>query len=149
MALAPAEEPASTPRFAYASTGGFGLPKAAVFSGTDQVAVPAYESAEVVGAPEVDDDHPDALSYVPFETASLMTDSSVADDPGIAPLTHPEQNELAYLFDGMEQPTSFTLRRTSGYRGLAGAQKFTGHAVKSLYAEMAGIGRTRVAQTGR
>jgi hypothetical protein len=36
----------------------------------------------------------------------------------------------------MDQPMAFTLRPGSGYAGLASAQRFSGHAVKSLYAEM-------------
>ena len=40
-------------------------------------AVARLSDAEVVGAPEVDDDHPEELSYVPFEIAGLMTDASV------------------------------------------------------------------------
>ncbi len=149
MALAPADEPVTAPRFAYASTGGFALPKPQLLPGADQAAIPSYESAQVVGAPEVDDDHPDELSYVPFETASLMTDGSVADNPEIAVLTHPEQDDLGYLFDDMDRPTDFKLRRSSGYRGLASVQQFTGRAVKSLYAEMEGPAPTRVAQSTR
>src|SRR5665811_1677270 len=79
-------------------------------------AVPTYENARVVGAPEVDDDHPDALSYVPFETANLMTDTSIANNPEIAPLIHPEQRDLDYLFEDMDRPTAFQFRQTSGYR---------------------------------
>ncbi len=146
MALAPADDPVS-PHFAYASAGGgFALPQVPDLSPKSHEAKlpspdsPTYESAQVVGAPEMDDDHPDELSYVPFETASLMTDSSVAESQTIAPLVHPEQNNLAYLFDDMDRPTAFKLRASSGYRGLASAQKFSGDAVKSLYAELAGAG---------
>ena len=38
---------------------------------------PLYQSAEVVGAPEADEDHPDETSYVPFEIAGLMSDISI------------------------------------------------------------------------
>ena len=103
----------------------------------------------MVGAPEVDDDHPDALSYVPFETASLMTDTSIANNPEIAPLIHPEQSDLGYLFEDMDRPTAFQFRRTSGYRGLARAQKFSGDAVRSLYAEVKADKPTRLAQSSR
>ena len=73
---------------------------------------------------------------MPFEIAGLMTDASVTYSRTVAPLTHPEQGSIDYLFDDMDQPTSFTLRNGSGYAGLASAQRFSGHAVKSFYAEM-------------
>ncbi len=148
MALAPPEaQPPAAPRFAYASAGGFALPQAPrLLPKAAQPKVPAYENAQVVGAPEADDDHPDELSYVPFETASLMTDTSVADNREIAPLVHPEQGNLDYLFDDMDRPTAFKLRSSSGYRGLASAQKFSGDAVKSLYAEMEAPAPTRLAR---
>ena len=150
MALAPADEPAAAPRFAYASAGG-GLPwsQPALSPEPSQPKIPAYENAAVVGAPEVDDDHPDELSYVPFETASLMTDTSVARNAEIAPLSHPEQGDIDYLFNEMDSPTAFQFRRSSGYRGLASVQKFSGGAVKSLYAEVEMPGPTRLAQSTR
>lgn len=150
MALAPAQEPAEAPHFAYASAGG-GLPFARtnLTHETHRPAVPSYESAEVVGAPEADDDHPDELSYVPFEIADLMTDASVAFSRTVAPMTHPEQDNIDYLLDDMDQPTKFELRQTSGYRGLASAQHFSGEAVRSLYAEMDAPAPTRVAENAR
>jgi uncharacterized protein YcbK (DUF882 family) len=120
--------------FAYASTGGMPTFSRPSLRPNDGVA-PLYESAEVVSAPEVDDDHPDEMSYVPFETASLMTETSVAYNDAVGTLVHPEQQEIDYLFDDMDQPTAFTLRKSSGYTGLAASQQFSGHAVKSLYAE--------------
>lgn len=128
---APPTKPGAKP-FAFASAGGgFTAPapklKAAGF--------PLYEDAAVVSAPEVDDDHPDELSYVPFETADLMTDTSITYNRDIAELTHPEQHSLAYLFDDMDKPTALTLRVSPGYTGLASAQRFSGEAVKNLYAE--------------
>jgi len=153
MALAPANEPASPPRYASANAGGGGvLPwlQSRLMPEPKQPAVPAYEKTQVVGAPEVDDDHPDELSYVPFETASLMTDTSVANNPEIAPLTHPEQRDLGYLFEDMDRPTAFKFRPTSGYVGLASVQTFSGRAVKSLYAAIdAQDGPTRLAQSTR
>lgn len=144
------QEPVATPpapRFAYASAaGGFMFPKPQVLPEADEPEIPAYEAAQVVGAPEVDDDHPDELSYVPFETASLMTDKSVADSSSVAPLVHPQQGNIDYLFEDMDKPTDFYFRRTSGYQGLASAQQFSGDAVKSLYAAMALPGPTRLAQ---
>jgi hypothetical protein len=158
MALAPAdaEIPSneSAPRFAMASAGvglPFGPPPHLMPAPRqpELPSVPAYESAQVVGAPEFDDDHPDEPSYVPFETASLMTDASVASNPEIATLTHPEQNDLDYLLDDLDRPTAFQLRQSSGYRGLASAQQFSGGAVKSLYAEMEKPAPTRLAQSTR
>ncbi len=151
MALAPADDPVS-PHFAYASAGGFSLPQAPrLLPQPHQAKVPSYEAptyenAQVVGAPEMDDDHPDELSYVPFETASLMTDTSVARSQTITPLVHPEQGNLDYMFEDMDRPTDFKLRASSGYRGLASAQKFSGDAVKSLYAEMEAPAPTRLAR---
>jgi hypothetical protein len=105
----------------------------------------------VVSAPEADDDHPDALAYVPFEIAGLMTDASVTYSRTVAPLSHPEQQDLDYLFDDMDQSTPLTLRKSSGYVSLAAAQSFSGHAVRSLYAEMepAAAAPTRLAQSTR
>lgn len=155
MALAPAgadlePAPAAAPRFAYASAGG-GLPWSQPTLGPEpsQPQIPTYENAAVVGAPEVDDDHPDELSYVPFETASLMTDTSVARNAEIATLSHPQQGDIDYLFNEMDSPTAFQFRRSSGYRGLASVQKFSGGAVKSLYAEVEMPGPTRLAQSTR
>jgi hypothetical protein len=102
-----------------------------------QAPAPAYRDAEVVGAPEADDDHPDETNYVPFEIANLMTDSSVAFSRTVAPLTHPDQTDLDYLFEDMNNPTALTLRKNSGYAGLAAVQQFSGRAVRSLYANVA------------
>jgi uncharacterized protein YcbK (DUF882 family) len=107
---------------------------------------PLYESAEVVGAPEVDDDHPEELSYVPFEIASLMTDSSVTYSQSLAPLTHPEQTNVGFLFEDMSRPLALTFRASSGYMGLAAAQRFSGHAVKSVFAASDMPTPTRLAQ---
>lgn len=155
MALGPANDP-EPQRFALASAGP-GLPFARASLRPDpaqpvkppvaaQPGIPAYQSATVVTAPDVDDDHPDALSYMPFETASLMTDTSVARSAEITPLVHPEQHNLDHHFDDMDSPTAFEFRPTSGYRGLANVQQFSGAAVKSLYAEMARKGPTRLAR---
>jgi uncharacterized protein YcbK (DUF882 family) len=151
MALAPANAQASVPRFAHASAAGGGFPFARpnLLPETRRPGMPTYESAEVVGAPEVDEDHPDELSYVPFDTADLMTDTSVAYSRTVAPLTHPQQDNIDYLLDDMDQPTKFDLRPSSGYRGLASAQQFSGEAVRSLYAEMDAPARTRLADAGR
>ena len=134
----PGAPPPPARLFTYASAGGMSLPVPNLFrpAPKEQAPLPAYRDAEVVGAPEADDDHPEELSYVPFEIAGLMTDASVTYSRTVAPLTHPEQGSIDYLFDDMDQPTSFTLRNGSGYAGLASAQRFSGHAVKSLYAEM-------------
>jgi uncharacterized protein YcbK (DUF882 family) len=107
---------------------------------------PTYRDAEVVGAPEADDDHPDELSYVPFDIGGLMTDRSVAYSRTVAPLTHPDQTALDYLFEDMDQPTALTLRKSSGYQGLAAAQQFSGQAVRNLYAEMEQAAGARRAQ---
>ena len=147
-------EPGTPPAklFTYASAGGMSLPG---FGHKPPKAVaaplPAYQDAEVVSGPEADDDHPDALAYVPFEIAGLMTDASVTYSRTVAPLSHPEQQDLDYVFDDMDRPTSFTLRKSSGYISLAAAQRFSGHAVRNLYAEMETetSAPTRLAQSTR
>lgn len=131
MGLAPGDTGTPEPHFVGANAGG-GLPWMQAHLMPDPERL--YEPTEVVGAPEVDDDHPDELSYVPFETASLMTDTSVVSNPEIAPLTHPEQKDLGYLFEDMDRPTEFKFRQDAVYQGLASAQTFSGSAVRSLYA---------------
>lgn len=142
--------------FTYASVGGMSLPslfrpapKKETAPAPVASSLPAYEDAEVVGAPEADDDHPDQLSYAPFEIAGLMTDASVTYSRTLAPLAHPEQGSVDYLLDDMEHPTGFKLRASSGYQGLAAAQRFSGQAVKALYAEFEAAGPTRLAQSTR
>ncbi len=135
--------------FAYASVGGMpSFPSFRPKAAPEPAPLPAYRDAEVVGAPEADDDHPDELSYVPFDIGGLMTDRSVAYSRTVAPLTPPDQTALDYLFEDMDQPTALTLRKSSGYRGLAAAQQFSGQAVHSFYAEMdpGKPARTQVAQ---
>lgn len=131
------EPPPPAKLFAYASAGGISLPLPGFrHKEPKEVTLPHYQDAAVVSAPEVDDDHPDELSYVPFEIAGLMTDVSVTYSHTVAPMTHPEQGSIDYLFEDMDQPTAFTLRKNSGYSTLADAQRFSGHAVRNLYAEM-------------
>lgn len=149
-------EPGTPPSklFTYASAGDIGLPslrpKAPKVAAPAPVDAPAaYQDAEVVSAPEADDDHPEALSYMPFDVAGLMIDSSVAYSRTVAPLTHPEQESLDHLFEDMDRPTSFTFRKGSGYVSLAAAQRFSGDAVKSLYAEYEPAKPTQLAQSTR
>ena len=110
--------------FAYASAGGvpFARPSIAKTTGGAAGNFPLYHDAEVVSAPEVDDDHPDEASYVPFEIATLMTDESITYNHTVAPLIHPEQGNLDHVFEGMERPSNFQLRKTSGYTGLDSAR---------------------------
>lgn len=143
---APSAPIPSPKRFAYASVGG-GPSMPEMF--TRDAGFPLYHQAEVVGAPEADDDHPDELSYVPFEVASLMTDTSVTYNHAVAELTHPEQDDLDYLFEDMDRPLAATFRPTSTYRGLAAAQRFTGQAIRSLHAELAPPKPTQFAQSTR
>jgi uncharacterized protein YcbK (DUF882 family) len=149
-------EPGTPPAklFTYASVGGLSIPgfgHKAPKPEPEAAPLPGYQDAEVVSAPEADDDHPDALAYVPFEIAGLMTDASVTYSRTVAPLSHPEQQDLDYLFDDMDQSTPLTLRKSSGYVSLAAAQSFSGHAVRSLYAEMEpqAPAPTRLAQSTR
>ncbi len=139
--------------FTYASVGGMSIPSLFRPAPKKETApapaasrLPAYEDAEVAGAPEADDDHPDQLNYAPFEIAELMTDASVTYSRTLAP---PEQGSVEYLFQDMDHPTGFKLRANSGYKGLAAAQRFSGQAVKALYAEVEGPAPTRLAQSTR
>ncbi len=133
----PGSPPPPSRLFTYASAGGVSLPGFGHKAPKPAAApLPSYSDAEVVGAPEADEDHPDALSYVPFEIAGLMTDASVTYSRTVAPLVHPAQDNIDYVFEDMDQPTSFTFRKNSGYVGLAAAQTFSGHAVRNFYAEM-------------
>ncbi|MGB3021052.1 MAG: DUF882 domain-containing protein [Methyloceanibacter sp.] len=151
MAGAPSQQAARLPAhrpFVYASLGG--LPRYEPEADLGGVAgFPLYQSAEVVGAPEVDDDHPDELSYVPFEIASLMTDMSVSYNHAAASLSRPEQHDLSYLFEDMDRPLAATFRANSNYQGLAAAQRFSGHAVRDVYAELEPPAPTRLAQADR
>jgi hypothetical protein len=136
VASASPEQAASLPerkRFVYANAGG-DLPTQKPQLG--EHSFPLYRNAEVVGAPEADEDHPDETSYVPFEIAGLMSDISITYNHLVARMIHPEQKDLSYLFEGMDQPLVATFRATSGYRGLAAAQTFSGSAVRNAYAEL-------------
>ena len=80
-----------------------------------------------------------------------MTDASVTYSRTVAPLSHPDQANLDYLFEDMDQPTALTLRKSSGYVSLAAAQRFSGHAVRNFYAELepATPAPTQLAQSTR
>ncbi|HSB59982.1 MAG TPA: DUF882 domain-containing protein, partial [Methyloceanibacter sp.] len=84
--------------FVYANAGGE-LPLSRPALG--EHGFPAYQNAEVVGAPEFDEDHPEETSYVPFEIAGLMSNTSITYNHLVAHLTHPEQKNLSYLFENM------------------------------------------------
>ncbi|HEU0018187.1 MAG TPA: hypothetical protein VFQ31_07525, partial [Methyloceanibacter sp.] len=136
LASAPQEQAAPLPerkRFVYANAGG-DMPSPKPQLGAQSF--PLYRSADVVGAPEADEDHPDEMSYVPFEIAGLMSDISITYNHVVARMTHPEQKDLSYLFEDMERPLAGTFRATSGYQGLAAAQTFSGAAVRNAYAEL-------------
>ena len=90
----PSPKPKSEKRFLYASVAGSSEepPRPSVgLSASPPGQFPLYQDAEVVGAPEADDDHPDELSYVPFEVASLMTERSITYNRNLGALTAPEQ----------------------------------------------------------
>ncbi len=143
-----ASPPPAQKLFVYASAGGGSLPHPRLLpKEPEEATLPLYRDAEVVSGPEVDEDHPEEMSYVPFEIAGLMTDASVAFSHTVAPLTHPDQVNLDYLFDDMAKPTSFTFRKSSGYSGLASAQTFSGHAVRGLYAQFAAAETATTAPT--
>jgi len=136
----PSPKPKAEKRFLYASIAGSSEsepPRPSVgLSASPPGQFPLYQDAEVVGAPEADDDHPEELTYVPFEVASLMTERSVTYNRDLGALTAPEQRDLSYLFEDMDRPLALSFRPSSGYQGLAVAQSFSGQAVKSFYAEL-------------
>jgi hypothetical protein len=135
--------------FVFASAGG-DLPRPKPLLGEQsEQSFPLFRSAEVVSAPEVDDDHPEESSYVPFEIAGLMTSTSITYNHLVAHLIRPEQKNLSYLFEGMDHPLAATFRKTSGYQGLAAAQTFSGRAVRSVYAELAPSAPAQLAQLDR
>ncbi|MGH6824962.1 DUF882 domain-containing protein [Methyloceanibacter sp.] len=145
----PASQAAPLPtrkHFVYANAGGE-LPQSRPVLG--EPSSPLYRSAEVVSAPEVDEDHPEETSYVPFAIAGLMSNTSITYNHLVAHLTHPEQKDLSYLFENMDRPLAATFRKSSGYQGLVAAQTFSGRAVRSVYAEIAPPAPTRVAQIDR
>lgn len=107
---------------------------------------PMVQHAKAIDAPAFDDDHPEELSYIHVETAKLMAVPSMAHDRTVAPLSHPEQGRIDYLFRDMEGTTRFTLRPTSGYLGIASTQTLTGPAVRRLYAIAPTKGPTRLAR---
>jgi uncharacterized protein YcbK (DUF882 family) len=149
----PGSPPPPTRLFTYASAaGGLSLPGFGHKTPKPETEpLPSYQAAEVVSGPEADADHPEELSYVPFEIAGLMTDASIAYSRTVAPLTHPAQDSLEYIFDEMSRPTALTLRKSSGYVSLAAAQTFSGHAIRNLYAEIEpqAAAPTRLAQSTR
>jgi hypothetical protein len=120
----PSPKPKSEKRFLYASVAGSSEepPRPSVgLSASPPGQFPLYQDAEVVGAPEADDDHPDELSYVPFEVASLMTERSITYNANIGALTAPEQKDISYLFEDMDRPLALNFARFR-LSGLAAAQ---------------------------
>jgi uncharacterized protein YcbK (DUF882 family) len=143
----PSPKPKTQKRFLFASVAGADEPPrpSVGLAASPPGQFPLYEDAEVVGAPEADDDHPDELSYVPFEVASLMTERSITYNRNLGALTAPEQKDISYLFEDMDRPLALRFRPSSGYQGLAAAQSFSGQAVKSFYAELEAPRSTQLA----
>jgi uncharacterized protein YcbK (DUF882 family) len=104
-----------------------------------------YERTQVAHAPEVDDDHPDQSSYIPFPLDPLLTDDSVAHSSEMA-LNHPDQSSHDHLFDEMDRSLPVRFAARSGFTGLHQAQGFSGPAVRSFYTEIANHGLARLAQ---
>ena len=93
---------------------------------------------------------PTQLSYVPFEIAGLMTDASVTYSRTLAPLSHPEQDSIDYLFEDMDQPTAFKLRKRLGLSGPGGGPALLGSGGEgALCGGRAGHAPTRLAQSTR
>jgi peptidoglycan-N-acetylglucosamine deacetylase len=129
--------------FVYTSAG---VEPARLGNQIDTGSFPLYRRAEVLGAPEGDEEHPEGLSYVPVEVASLMTDVSVSYNDS---LSRPEQRSLSYLFYDMHRPLALSFRENAGSQGLAAAQRFSGHAVRSLHAEAATSSPRQLAESTR
>jgi hypothetical protein len=68
VAPTPSPKPKTQKRFLFASVAGSSEPPrpSVGLAASPPEQFPLYQDAEVVGAPEADDDHPDELSYVPF-----------------------------------------------------------------------------------
>ncbi|WP_069094860.1 DUF882 domain-containing protein [Methyloligella halotolerans] len=105
-----------------------------------------YRKTEVMSANLQDEEHPDeTLIYAQYNVAMLMSDRPVGYDPDIAPLVHPRQSDLDFVFEEMTIPTPLQLRETGRVMSLALSDHFDGAAVRSLYAALPGNSETRLA----
>jgi len=80
-------------------------------------------------APEFDEDHPDELSYRPFALAPLLTETPSFDDPALATMVHPDQEQVLDMID--DEGTVLPMRFGAGQlqTAMAWAQEFSGSAV--------------------
>ncbi len=145
--------------FTYASLGGslplpsFLRPRPPVSSAPPPGAAPLLprhdNAAAALAAPESVDKHTAKVSSAPLEIAELMTDTSIVYSRTMAPLVHPEQGNVDYVFEDINLPIAPKLRQGSDYQGLASIQRFSGRAVRNLYAEADTPTPTRLAQSTR
>jgi uncharacterized protein YcbK (DUF882 family) len=142
--------------FTYASLGGslpvpsFLRPRSSVNAAPSSSAapdLPRRDNAAASAAPQ--DKRTSAPSRAPLEIAELMTDTSIIYSSTMAPLVHPEQGNVDYLFEDIDDPSAPKLRQGSEYQSLASIQRFSGRAVRNLYAEADTPMPTRLAQSSR
>ena len=95
---------------------------------------PLYRDAEVVGAPEADEDHPDEMSYVPFDIAGLMSEVR-SPTATLSPASPSRAKGPCYLFEDMSGPSRRPSAPPQAMR-TRGSPELQRHAVRSVYAEL-------------
>ncbi|HEX2840305.1 DUF882 domain-containing protein [Hyphomicrobium sp.] len=82
-----------------------------------------------MAAPEYDEDHPDELSYRPFELAPLLTETASFDDPALATMEALDPSTTLDVLD--DEGTALPLRFGAEHQqtAMAWAQEFSGEAV--------------------
>ncbi|MFD0986455.1 DUF882 domain-containing protein [Methyloligella solikamskensis] len=133
--LAPAPAPKPTP-----------APQPVASADTASDASSAYRKTDVMSLPAQDEEHPEeALTFAHYNVAVLMSDRLVGYDTEIAPMIHPRQDDIAFVFEEMSIPHALELRDTSRVMSLAMTDRFEGTAVRSLYAALPGRTETQLA----
>lgn len=90
-------------------------------------------------APEYDDDHPDELSYRPFELAPLLTETASFDDPALATLVAPDADQALDMLDDEDMAPPMQFGAGQPKVALAWAQQFSGDAVHLAAMEAAPV----------
>ncbi len=115
-------EPAAPPKLA-------ALEPAKAPTSVEQILSDAGFSTGWVPAPAFDEEHPEELSYRPFPVIPLLTDSSSADDPVLAHLSHPDvARTIEFIDDGGYIPP-MRFRPGQQVAQVMWAQQFQGEAV--------------------
>lgn len=109
------------------------VPSASPASG--QLAAAAYlqgrfdKGISWVAAPAYDEDHPEELSYQPFPTVAMLTQTASFDDPALATLVHPDAAQTLSLLDDNGGVLPMRFRPGIQTAQLMWSQQFTGKAV--------------------